>query len=236
MERNDDNTRRQHVPGAPGRDNQNAVSAVAIAGSLLVVLGAILFGIFGPRITERAARNPRVAVGDVVDVASVLHLRVITRLIHNPDPPPLDDSDLDSRVERMFDMNVSLPDVPSLGYELVGVEAVELPGWSDSLQLTWMQPNPERRPGDPLGFIDLYLLRDTGQYVIYDMFSRPMPLISGDIYQSDQSDLAEFQLPSLVWSDGSMLYLACFTTEIELDSMRNLVEEQLRMGGDSADK
>ncbi|MBC23395.1 MAG: hypothetical protein CMJ32_05700 [Phycisphaerae bacterium] len=72
--------------------------------------------------------------------------------------------------------------------------------------------------------------------MIYDMFSRPMPLISGDIYQSDQSDLAEFQLPSLVWSDGSMLYLACFTTEIELDSMRNLVEEQLRMGGDSADK
>lgn len=178
-----------------------------------MVLAAILFGIYGPRIAGRLTLLGGVPLSDVVEAAASLRGGAVLTCLRQENKPALKPAEQTPLLTRLLGRSIQPPDLTETGYQLRKVSAASLPGAPyRSAELVYQRLTPD---GDR--WMVLYLAADDGQYLAFDTLGRSRPfmpkvLLHGDIAQSGADEST-----ALIWSDGPVLYLACVEDEHEAD-------------------
>ncbi len=177
---------------------------------VLIVAGAVLFGIFGPGIAQRSQLGNRLALADLVSAAASMRDRLVAGALR-PRSPTLRSDDEAERIDAekvAGEMRAALgaeampPDLAGHGFELVSAGPSIVHGSSpDSFSLGYL-----RR--DPLECVVLVLVPDDGRFVSFDEFGRPVALLPGRTLMEPLERAPGDESVALVWSTGAVVVAA----------------------------
>jgi len=211
------------VTGPNHREGGPRPSIVAVTLCVLIVCGAVLFGIFGPGIAQRSQLAGRLTLGELVSAAAAMNdgflagaMRSRVRSIRGadaPNEPPTTGSVGDS-LRAALGVPAPVPDLRDAGFHLASAGPTALHSEeSDSFAIFYF--SPERRRG-----ATLVLVPDDGRAFIFDDFGRPASLEPGRLVQERLDRFHRDESTALVWSDGTLLHIAIVPTEEDAASMR----------------
>lgn len=185
----------------------------AIVMSALLVAGAVLFGIYGPTVAGRLSHGGGLPLADVLDAAARLRYRAIMDSLENAAEPDLVPEEAKASLRQLTGRLVPAPDLASAGFHLMRVGPVSLPGSTyRSAVLVY------RGRGQAEGrWVLLFVAADEGQYLAFDALGRPRPLAAD---QTLEGELPGMESTALVWSDGTVLRLACFENPVDAEAAR----------------
>jgi hypothetical protein len=195
------------------------------AGPLLLVLvlvgGAIAFGIFGHAIAGRLSLGGGTPLSDVVGFAGSLRDDAMLQCLQSREEGDLHPQEARSIAQQTLRRSVSVPDLSASGFALRQVARVSLPGSGRDRSVCATY----RSGGDFDGrWVHLFLAPDDGQYLSFDSVGRPRPLapdltIEGDLPGRNPTQPAV----ALVWSDGPILHVACFDDADDAEEVREAI-------------
>jgi anti-sigma factor RsiW len=206
----------------------NRANLFAVAASLALVVGAVLFGILGPQIDELRARAAPHLIVETAAAAAGEHVMAATSGVPpgatgaNAPDGGLEDT---SRVLAPFlDPSSKIIDLSDLGYEFASGHTCHLPNCEPGCHLFY-----RRADGKP-GLVSLYVVPDHGQCAgLGDAFAGELPLPTGVVPESRgcQKDV-------LVWSYGGRTYLLVICIAHDLRGVVQRVQESLVGTGEPA--
>lgn len=181
--------------------------------SLSLVVGAVLFGIYGPTVAGRLSHGGGLPLVDVLDAAARLRYRAIMDSLENRGEPDLVPEEAKGALRQLTGRLVTAPDLAGAGFHLMRVGPVSLPGSTyRSAVLVY------RGRGAAEGrWVLLFVAADEGQYLAFDALGRPRPLAPE---QTLEGELPGMESMALVWSDGAVLRLACFENPADAEAAR----------------
>ena len=139
-------------------------SALPVALSLLLVTGAILFGIYGPQIAGRLSQSGGVPLVDMVDAAGDMRLGAVMETLREKDAPDLNLQEARGLVQRLIGRNAAVQNLASMGYHLKRVGPASPPGAKyRGAVLVY------RGEGEQTGhWVVLIMAADEGQFISFD--------------------------------------------------------------------
>jgi hypothetical protein len=209
------------TPEANASSRPNRVSATALSIVLLLVLSAILFGIYGPKIAGRLTLIGGVPLSDVVEAAASLRGPAVLSCMRQDRQAPLAADDMTPLLSRLLGRAFRPPDLSAAGYRLRKVSAASLPGAPfRSAELVYQRPTND---GDDRWLV-LYLAADDGQFLSFDALGRSCPFMPNTMLQGELSSSSADESSALIWSDGPVLHLACVEDEQEAAKLRGCLD------------
>lgn len=192
---------------------QQAPSIPALVMSLLLVVGAVLFGIYGPTVAGRLSHGGGLPLVDVLDAAARMRYRAIMDSLEAIGEPDLAPEEAKGLLQRLTGRPVTAPDLASIGFHLRRVGPVSLPGstYRSAVLVYQGRGQADQR------WILLFVAADEGQYLAFDARGRPRPLAAD---QTLEGELPGMESTALVWSDGAVLRLACFENAADAEAAR----------------
>ena len=186
-------------------------SALPVALSLLLVTGAILFGIYGPQIAGRLSQSGGVPLVDMVDAAGDMRLGAVMETLREKDAPDLNLQEARGLVQRFIGRSAAVQNLASVGYHLKRVGPASPPGAKyRGAVLVY------RGEGEQTGhWVVLFMAADEGQFISFDSLGRPRPLMPDMTLEGELAQQTGGDATALVWSDGPVLHVACFETADE---------------------
>jgi hypothetical protein len=207
-----------HEPGS-GTLFQHRPSALPITLSLLLVAGAILFGIYGPQIAGRLSQAGGIPLVDMVDAASDMRLTAVMETFRDRDAPDLDTEEARGLVLRYIGRNAAVRDLAPQGYHLKRVGPASPPG-AKYRGAVIVYAGEGERSGH---WIVLFLAADEGQFISFDSLGRPRPLMPDMTLEGELAQHTGGDATALVWSDGPVLHVACFETSEEAHQLAEAI-------------
>jgi anti-sigma factor RsiW len=200
----------------------NRANVFAVAASLGLVLGAVLFGILGPQIdTLRAPVAPGVVV-EAARAAAGEHVMVATGGGTGPALPIHAPDEIERALAPYLDPASRIIDLSDLGYEIMAGTPCALPNCEQGCHLFY------RKTGGQPGLVSLHVVPDRGQCdSLRDAFGGELPLHTGVVPQGRgcQKDV-------LVWSYRGRTYMlvVCIPRDVEVVVQR-MQERLVGAGG-----
>lgn len=184
--------------------------------ALLILLGAVLFGIYGPKIANRLTLLAGMPLGDVVAFVMDTRIQAIYLCQQQQDEPPLNTADKDEIISSILGRSFHLPDLTKAGYRLRKVSRASIPGAPfHSAELVY-----QSIPAEIGHWLVLYLAADDDQYLSFDALGRARQFTPSLLLLEDIPMNSADQSLVMIWSDGSVLYLACVENEIEANKIQ----------------
>ena len=208
------------------RDPRRA-NVFAVAASLFLVAGAVLFGILGPRLDDQVTRQagPGQAIEAAASVAGE-HVAVVTS------PEPISrmiayDTRAEAKLEleRFLKTSLTVFDLQEAGYDFVGAMRCKVPHCERSCHFLY------RRKGDVRGMVSLHVVPDLRQFDLGEG-----ELLNGELPWASARFPGNPDCPQdvVMFSDGKLAYLvvACIRDDAE-KVVRAMQEELIEAGWDS---
>jgi anti-sigma factor RsiW len=194
----------------------NRANVFAVAASLTLVLGAVLFGILGPQIdTLRAPIAPGAAV-EAAAAAAGEHVIVATSAMEAPLPSRAPD-EVEQLLAPYLGPSTRIFDLSDLGYEFVTGGPCTLPNCEQGCHLFYWKTE-----GQP-GLVSLHVMPDRGQCEsLREAFGGELPLHTGLVPQSHgcQKDV-------VVWSHEGRTYLLVVCIHRDIQPVVQRMQERL---------
>lgn len=193
-------------------------SPLALALSLILVGAAVTFGIFGRSIASRLSHGGGMPLAELVAEAETLREPALMRCVQERDEPDLHLEEARGITQRTLRRPGGVPDLSESGYALRHAVPVQLPyaGTPRSVCLTY-----RGRDGAEGHWLHLFLVPDDGQFLSFDSVGRPRALVPDLAIEGELPGRQPAQVdPVLVWSDGTVLHVACFDEPDEADRVR----------------
>jgi anti-sigma factor RsiW len=196
----------------------NRANFFAVAASLALVAGAVLFGILGPQIdTLRRQRTTNVA-GEAAAAVAGEHVKATAGLT-----TMIEESRFRTRDEAwrglgsFLDPSARVFDLSDLGYDFVMGSACEVPNCESGCHLFYF-----RSQGTP-GLVSLHVVPDRGQCEVrVDSFGGSLPLDTGVIAQGP-----ECQKDVLMWNHAGYSYLLVVCVSEDVPKVAKRMQEAL---------
>jgi hypothetical protein len=203
----------------PDRTFHPRQSPAALVLALVMVAGAVAFGIFGRSIAGRLSMGGGTPLADFVSLVGDMRGSAILACLQKQEEPALHLEEARGIVQRTLRRGAQIPDPGPDGFELRQV--VDIP--MAQAQVGAIACATYQGTGASEGrWIHLFMARDDGQYLSFDSLGRPRPLapgipIEGELPGRSPSDPAVV----IVWSDGPVLHAACFEDEADAERFRD---------------
>ena len=195
------------------------ISTTAVIITLLSVCGAVLFGIFGPKIADRLTLLGGIPLSEVMAAAAEFSGPAQIALRQQESATPLDANQQSSLLARLLGRPFHAPNLCEAGYELRNISGVSLPGAPfRCAELVYEQT--AARGGH---WLVLYLAADDGQYVSFDTLGRSQLFMPNNLLVIDSLKNNSIDSTIFIWSDGLVLHVACVADEQEFDSLQPLI-------------
>lgn len=192
------------------------ISKFAVGFALLTVFGAVVFGIYGPKIADRLTLLGGVPLGEVVEAAANLRLKAIFLSQRDKQETSLNQSEQNAELSRLLGRTYHLPNLADAGYQLKQVSPASLPGAPfRAAELVYQSTTPDNQK-----WLVLYLAADDGQFLTFDELGRTHQFAPDNVVWEDISTSSEDASLILIWSDGQILYLACVEDDDEAEKLR----------------
>jgi len=198
------------------------ISILAVTIALFLVLVAILFGIYGPKIANRLTLMGGVPLSEIVDASAHLRKNAILKYQQHENETPIKGAELDAKVSQLLGRPCAIPDLTEAGYQLWQVAPASLPGAPyRSAELVY-----RNTLSNDARWLVLYLAADNGQYLIYNAFSSARQFMPDTFVLEDISATETDTSMILIWSDGPVLYLACVDNQHEAEMLQSFLSAQ----------
>ncbi len=154
---------------APSPSPGSGVSIAAVLGALILVVGSVGLGVFGPRMGQRGTRVPGESL-------SVLRDGVFQALRETPSANETD-ADVDPRtvagamIENVFGPGIVVPALEGQGLRLDEATVVELAG-RRAVRLRYQDVDDGHR-------VVVFLVSDPHDFLHFDALGRHLPLMPG---------------------------------------------------------
>ncbi len=163
--------------GIQSRINSQRVSAPAVLGVLLFMVGAILFGIWGPRMQQRSTLTPGIPLEELVNAVINDFAISLYGIQQSPDTTPVGTNDALGIIGRTFGEDVMLPNLEDQGWELMRARPVESLDGSQGIsavRLIYSRPDVSREE-----WLVMHLIPDPQRWAHYDGLGRQVILSPG---------------------------------------------------------
>lgn len=209
------------TPRKSGQAFHPRPSTAPIVLALVLVAGAVAFGVFGQSIAGRLSMGGGTPLADLVAAAGEMRGRTVVSCLQKPDEPSLHPEEARGLVQRTLRRSPPVPDLTSEGFQLRQVADIPFLHAQAGAVACATYQGQDASTGR---WVHLFLLRDEGQFLRFDSLGRPRPLapgmaIEGSLPGRTPADPAVV----VVWSDGPVLHLACFEDESDADRLRDAV-------------
>ena len=194
-------------------------SAPAIVLTVLMVAGAILFGIFGPPVAGRISQAGGVPLAEVLADASEPRAREIVQAMQQADEPDLHPEEARAALRRLTNRSIRVPALEGMGYHLRLVAPANLSGAVyRGAAITY------RGQDEAAGhWLVIFVAADDGQFLSYDSLGRPRPLTPDLALEGEIATAFGEPALAIVWSDSPVLWVASFDDAAEAARMRDAV-------------
>ncbi len=191
-------------------------SALAIVLTMILVAGAILFGIYGPHVAGRLTTSGGIPLVDAIDAAAELRAAAIQKCWQDNCEENIHREEARGRVQQWVGRSADIPDLAPLGYHLRRITPASLPGaaFRGAVALYRGTDSHDGR------WIALFFAADDGQYLSFDELGRPQPLDPRTSIRAELGSFSEDEAIAMIWSDGQVLRIACMDDEHEADRVR----------------
>ncbi|MFO0827728.1 MAG: hypothetical protein U0572_06210 [Phycisphaerales bacterium] len=206
-------------------------SGVPVAASLALVAFAVIFGIYGPRVVDRATPPLGIPAWDLGQAAAERHLERMMDAIHGPGADKVTVPQAESELRSILGVPVKLPDGESLGFSIFRPRHVSLPGAARAAQVFYAR----NALGAP-DAVSLILVPDRGQYVVFSPFGRPLFLPPWEVYPVSLPEDVGPEESALLWSDGSIIRVVVALSPKTLGDAERLFFNPAVMNADAADQ
>lgn len=198
---------------------QSKPSVAAIALTVLMVAGAILFGIFGPPVAGRISQAGGVPLAEVLADASEPRAREIVQAMQEAGEADLHPEEARAALRRLTGRTIRVPALEDAGYHLRRVGPVNLSGAVyRGAAMTY------RGADDAAGhWLVIFVAADDGQFLSYDSLGRPRPLAPDLALEGEIATALGDPAVAIVWSDSPVLWIAAFDDASEADRVRDAV-------------
>ncbi|MDZ4830286.1 MAG: hypothetical protein SGJ09_08840 [Phycisphaerae bacterium] len=193
-------------------------SGLPLAASLALVAFAVIFGVYGPRVVDRATPPLGIPAWDLGEAASARHFEQRMSALHGPGADPVTAHEAEEELRSILGERVTVPDLSGLGFTLYRPRLVSLPGAARAALLYYARS----RPGGPES-ISLVVVPDREQYVVFSPFGRPLFLPRGEVHAVDLPNEGSEPGHGFLWSDGSFVRVAISLTGSTIDDVADLL-------------
>ena len=165
----------QDVQGTRSRDRK--VSFPAVLGVLGFVLGAIAFGILGPRMEQRVSMVPGHPLEDLVGLVIQDHYIAWGRAMGRARPEPINEEEALGILQKRMGPSVALPQLKAQGWELFDAEEAWASGLDSpgAIRLTYTGA----REGAGRKLLMVHLVQEPWGWIHFDQLGRQVPLAPG---------------------------------------------------------
>ncbi len=203
-------TQQENISPPPHR-----ISKVAVLFALFTVLGAVVFGVYGPKIAARLTLLGGITLDEVLHAAAYLRAGAIMELQSNTPELSLIPEQQNATLTRLLGRSCRLPQFEKAGYQLQRVSAVSLPGASfRSVELVYQSVDDTDKK-----WLVLYMAADDGQFLSFDELGRSHQFVPDNLILESIERNDEDASLIMIWSDGPVLYLACIEDQDEIEKL-----------------
>lgn len=178
-------------------------SAPAIAATIALVAFSIFIGVVGPRLGNRQPLPPGTTLVELADAMTVRHSESVVGAIHATDEPPFERAEIEREFARILGREVAVPDLriglEPMRFQWAGIRGVRLPGASGACAFARF------RGDDGPDFASVAVLRDRGDFIVFDPHGRPIPLPEGEVF-SVAVEGREFGSTVLAYREGELVF------------------------------
>jgi len=156
------------------RINSQRVSAPAVIGVLVFMIGAILFGIWGPRMQQRNTLTPGIPLEELVNAVINDFAVSLYGIQQSQDTTPVGTQDALGVIDRTFGEDVPLPNLKDAGWELMRARPIaSLDGAKgvSGVRLIYSSPAIPRRE-----WVVIHLIPDPQRWSHFDALGRQVIL------------------------------------------------------------
>lgn len=206
-------------------------SGLPVAASLALVAFAVLFGIYGPRVVDRANAPLGIPVWELANAAFERH-RERVRLAETSAEQTISRADAEVALADLIGSAVTVPDLSSIGFGPLAVRPISLPGAARSAIVLYTgQTESGRR-----NFVSVALVPDREQFVVYSAFGKPAILPIGEPFAVEPEQPGFGDVPSMVWSDGNVIRILHSPDSRTLEAAERLIRSSgpRRAGSDAS--
>ncbi|MFO0873575.1 MAG: hypothetical protein U0575_06340 [Phycisphaerales bacterium] len=190
---------------------------LAVAASLLLVCGAVLFGMFGPRVAERTGRGGDTPVTEVAaTLASESEYSNTHATCSAQDQPWRSPDEAERNLASLLRRPVTIPNLESAGFNFCCGGPCCVPGACDrGGQLLYCRPS---EGGDGCRWLSIFVAPVETQYLAFDPFGRTGPLECGIHYSLMMPAGGEMHY----WCDGHVTWFVRAAEGIDFDEVQEL--------------
>jgi anti-sigma factor RsiW len=194
----------------------------AVAACLVLVAGAVLFGILGPSIDSLRMRSVTDVAADAAAAVAGEHVVTTTDLETIAAGMPYHTADAANRgLAQFLGAPGRIFDLRDLGYEFVAGTTCDIPHCDRGSHLIYYKSEGTH------GLVTLHIVPDRGQIALGDNpFPTPLPL-STDVVPEGSG----CQKDVLVWSYGGHSYLLVVCVDNDVHRVAQRMQETLQAGG-----
>lgn len=199
-------------------DGPRRANAFAVAASLALVAGAIAFGVFGPRISDRPARGSAdTPVSEVAERMTAAYERCAAHGSCGAQAQPWKSAEeAQASLAALLGRPMIIPDLQSLGFNFCSGGPFCVPGACDrGGQLLYCRLD-ER--GDQCAWMSVLVAPVETPYLAFDPFGRSGPLQCGVDYTLATASGGAMHY----WCDGVSTWFVKTDVDVEFDSLREL--------------
>ncbi|MHC4767322.1 MAG: anti-sigma factor family protein [Planctomycetota bacterium] len=194
----------------------------AVAACLVLVAGAVLFGILGPSIDSLRMRSVTDGAVDAAVAVAGEHVMTTANLSTIAASMPYHTADAaDQGLAQFLGASRRIFDLRDLGYEFVAGSTCDIPHCERGSHLIYYKSEGVR------GLVTLHIVPNRGQIAVGDNpFSKPLP-VSTDVVPKGSG----CQKDVLVWSYDGHAYLLVVCVDEDVHRVAQRMQETLQAGG-----
>ena len=199
-------------------DGPARANAMAVAASLMLVGGAVLFGIFGPRISDRPPiGSPDTPVTEVAERIGAVHQRCSAqRSCGGQDEPWRSAEEAQTYLTRRLRRPFLLPDLEAAGFSFCCGGPYCVPGaCEEGAQLLYCRPDPDT---GSCSWLSIFVAPVETPYLAFDPFGRTGPLQCGIDYSMPPGCGEAMHY----WCDGTVTWFVKADDDIDFAQLRTL--------------
>jgi anti-sigma factor RsiW len=194
----------------------------AVAACLVLVAGAVLFGILGPSIDSLRMRSVTDGAVDAAVAVAGEHVMTTANLSTIAASMPYHTADAaDQGLAQFLGASRRIFDLRDLGYEFVAGSTCDIPHCERGSHLIYYKSEGVR------GLVTLHIVPNRGQIAVGDNpFPKPLP-VSTDVVPKGSG----CQKDVLVWSYDGHAYLLVVCVDEDVHRVAQRMQETLQAGG-----
>lgn len=198
-------------------DGPQRANLFAVAASLMLVAGAVVFGIFGPRITDRPRGNSDTPVTEVAERMNAVHQRCSAQGTCGAQEEPWRSiEEAQAFMTRRLRRPLVVPDLESAGFSFCAGGPSCVPGACEhGAQLLYCRLQPG---SDACSWLSVFVAPVETPYLAFDPFGRTGPLQCGIDYSmvTPAGDSMHY------WCDGVVTWFVKTDGDVDFDAIRTL--------------